>query len=372
MGNSKNSNTGVVNALLKSISKMTRLVVLLIIAVVVLFLILIFDNKPLFTIDFESTVVENTETDINDKTSQSDPQKADFFASVKNPLERLDNKNDLEAEYIKYGYRLVKETYKHIGPASDDPSKVYTGNNLACENCHLDAGQKKYSAPYIGVTGRFPQYRGRENKIGTIEERINGCMERSMNGKKLPIDSKEMRSYVAYMNWLSEGVPSGMEIEGKGFTKIDIPNRKVDLKNGQKIYKMRCASCHQPDGQGLKAGDEYTYPPLWGDDSYNHGAGMNRVLTAAQFIKGNMPLGATYENPILSDEEAYDVAGYINSHKRPKKANTQKDYPDLKRKPVSAPYGPWADDFNAEQHKYGPFQEIIKFYKEKYDITKSK
>jgi len=48
---------------------------------------------------------------------------------------------------------------------------------------------------------------------------------------------------------------------------------------------------------------------------------MHRVLTAAQFIKGNMPLGTTADEPLLSDEEAYDVAGYINSFTRPLKLN---------------------------------------------------
>lgn len=117
----------------------------------------------------------------------------------------------------------------------------------------------------------------------------------------------------------------------------------------------------------------YKYPPLWGADSYNNGAGMHRVITAAQFIKGNMPFGqATWVNPKLTDEEAYHLAGYINSFERPRKSNLEKDYPDLKLKPVSTPYGPWADDFSADQHKNGPFPTIIKYYKLEYGITKSK
>jgi len=116
----------------------------------------------------------------------------------------------------------------------------------------------------------------------------------------------------------------------------------------------------------------YTYPPLWGPDSYNDGAGMHRVITAAQFIKGNMPLGTTADEPLLTDEEAYDVAGYINSFARPEKANKMADFPDRRLKPMSTPYGPWADSFSADRHKFGPFGEIAAFYKAEYGLNKSK
>jgi thiosulfate dehydrogenase len=128
------------------------------------------------------------------------------------------------------------------------------------------------------------------------------------------------------------------------------------------------------DGQGQRALNSftYTYPPLWGPDSYNDGAGMHRVITAAQFIKGNMPLGTTADEPLLTDEEAYDVAGYINSFARPEKANKMADFPDRTLKPMSTSYGPWADSFSADQHKFGPYGEIAAFYKAEYGLNKSK
>ena len=106
--------------------------------------------------------------------------------------------------------------------------------------------------------------------------------------------------------------------------------------------------------------------------AFNNGSGINRVITAAQFIKGNMPYGTTYENPFLTDAEAYDVSGYINQQQRPKKPNLEKDFPDLLKKPVSAPYGPYVDNFSVEQHQKGPFQPIIAFYDKEYGIKKSK
>ncbi|GAA3553121.1 hypothetical protein GCM10022395_00830 [Snuella lapsa] len=275
---------------------------------------------------------------------------------------------------IKYGYELFINTPKYIGPENGNQNMAYAGNKLACKNCHLHNGTKPYSAPLIGIIQRFPQFRGRENKIGTIQERINGCMERSMNGHILPVDGKEIKALVAYLEWLSRYAPKDGNIEGKGFLKIDVPNRAVNPEKGKQIFQTHCIVCHGKDGQGVMAsnGFSYEYPPLWGSNSFNNGAGMTRVITAAQFIKGNMPFGTTYSAPVLTDEEAYDVAGYINMQQRPEKLNLEKDFPDIKKKPVSTPYPPYADPFSVEQHKKGPFQPIIKFYKDSFNITKTK
>ena len=129
------------------------------------------------------------------------------------------------------------------------------------------------------------------------------------------------------------------------------------------VYEERCQVCHGDNGQGLPATldirEGYLFPPLWGPDSFNNGAGMNRVLTASNFIKARMPLG----QPDLTDDEAYDVAAYINSKERPQKANLEVDYPDRKNKPVDSPYGPYADPFPPEQHRVGPYGPIREFYR---------
>ena len=290
----------------------------------------------------------------------------------KNVLSELDA---MDPE-VEQGYLLIAETPLHIGPLAEDPAMRFTGNHLTCANCHLKAGSQAGSASWVGVLDRFPQFGARSNKVGTIEDRINGCMERSMNGEKLPLDSEPMKAIVAYMNWLGEGLPEDRKDEYKGYGKIEVPKAAVDLEKGKSLYAKECALCHGQNGQGFRKPDGlkgYQYPPLWGADSYNDGAGMNRVITAAEFIKGNMPFGqATWDNPKLTDEEAFNIAGYINSFDRPVMKGTENDYPDKKLKPVSTPYGPWADDFPEEQHKYGPFLPIIDFYKKRYDITKTK
>lgn len=280
------------------------------------------------------------------------------------------------SEMVEYGYYLVAESAKYMGPHSEDPDMRYAGNTLSCTNCHLDNGTRAGSASWVGVIDRFPQFRGRENKEGTIEERINGCMQRSMDGKPLPEDSKEMQAIVAYMKWVGEDLPEDKKDIYKGFVKLEIPEGAVDLEKGKAIYTRECMVCHGKNGQGVAAADPtkgWQYPPLWGDDTFNDGAGMHRVITAAQFIKGNMPFGAaTWDEPKLTDEEAFHVAGYINSFPRPEKANKEADFPDRKLKPMSTPYGPWADNFPAEQHKYGPFGPIAEYYQQTYGIRKSK
>lgn len=290
----------------------------------------------------------------------------------KNPISEIENM-PLE---VKKGYYLISETSRFMGPGAAKIEDRYSGNNLACSNCHLQKGAQAGSGSWVGILERFPQFGGRGNKIGTIEDRINGCMERSMNGRKLPPDSDKLVAIVAYMNWLSEGLPEDRKAEFKGYPKIKIPDEKVDLVKGKQVYTKECVICHGENGAGvlsLEDNNSYTYPPLWGEDSFNDGAGMHRVITSAEFIKSNMPyLQATWDNPKLTDEEAYHVAGYINSFSRPHKLNTENDYPDKKLKPVSTPYGPWVDDFTSEQHKYGPYLPIMDFYKEKYGITKTK
>ena len=268
--------------------------------------------------------------------------------------------NDPLGQLIRYGYELMIDTANQIGPAAADPAKRYSGNNLTCQNCHLNAGAQPYAMPLVGVWGQFPQYRGREGQIGTLEERINGCMDRSMNGRALPLDGREMKAYLAYVKWLSTGVPDGAKLVGAGTKGVKEPARAADPAHGAAVFTQTCAQCHGADGLGKRAatGNGYQFPPIWGPDSYNNGAGMTRVLTAAAFVRHNMPFGTTFDAPVLSDEDAYDVAAYINSRERPDRADLDRDFPNKLQKPVDTPYGPYVDGFPALQHKFGPFAPI--------------
>ncbi len=271
--------------------------------------------------------------------------------------------DDKYGQIVRKGKALMEATYKHIGPEVKDVSKRYAGNNLACTSCHVDAGGRKFGNPWVGTFASFPQYRGREDAVSTTEERINGCMERSMNGRKLPLDSLEMKAMTSYLHFLSTGIPVGAKLDGGGTLKLKALARAADPAAGKLVYATTCVACHGANGEGLRRGkagdaDGYQFPPLWGADSYNNGAGMARVTLAAGFIKGNMPSGITHTTAVLTDEQAFDVAAYVNSQPRPVKANLDADFPARKNKPVDAAFGPYTPGFSAEQHKFGPWQPI--------------
>lgn len=264
-------------------------------------------------------------------------------------------------EMVILGNKILNQTSRYIGPAAKDSKMRFAGNNLSCSSCHAAGGTKQYQSAFVGIWGRFPQYKSRNDGVNTLENRINGCMQRSLNGKPIPIDSREMKAILSYMQWLSQGIPVGANIKGQGLISMPLMDRAADPKKGKIVYEDKCAVCHQSDGQGMKnpdqtTGDYYIYPPLWGKDSYNTGAGMYRELKAAVYIKANMPQG----NPDLTDEESYDVAAYMNSQPRPVKSDVDKDFPDKRVKPVDAVSGPYNDNFPQKQHQFGPYKEMMK------------
>ncbi|MGB3223754.1 MAG: cytochrome c peroxidase [Desulforhopalus sp.] len=266
-----------------------------------------------------------------------------------------------EDELIRYGALLLTDTYAQLGSGAKDDKMHFSGNGLNCTSCHQDNGTKQFGLPWMGVSQMYPQYRGREDKVAGLEERINGCFERSMNGKALAVDSREMKAMVAYVNWLSKDRPK--DVLGLATPKFEGPNRKADVKKGEEVYDRFCMSCHGKNGDGYQSmsasgSGSHVAPALWGANSYNNGAGMNRLLTTAAFIHSNMPLGTVWNRPAISNEDTYDVAAYLSSKDRPQMSGLEKDYPKLEKKAVDCPYPPYADDFPQEQHQYGPFQPI--------------
>ncbi len=271
--------------------------------------------------------------------------------------------NNAYGRLVRHGRDLITATYAHIGPEVSDPSKRFAGNNLACSNCHLQAGTKKFGIPLFGLFGVFPRYSTREGVPITIEDRLNSCMTRSMNGRALPVRAMEMQAMVAYIKFLSTGVAQDQLLPGMGTGKMPELDRPADPARGERDYAKTCAACHGQNGTGIRRSLPstdlgYMVPPLWGTDSFNDGAGMARLITAANFLHFNMPHGTDYLNPQLSPEQAWDIAAYMISMPRPHKAGLENDFPDLLQKPVDAAYGPFADGFSEQQHKYGPFAPI--------------
>ncbi len=261
-----------------------------------------------------------------------------------------------EGELILYGKDLIAHTADYLGPRG---SVMQISNGMNCQNCHLDAGTKIMGNNYAAVFSTYPKFRSRSGTRESIIKRISDCFERSLNGTKPDSASREMTAMVAYMTWLGQGTPTGERPAGTGLEKLAYPDRAADPKKGGLIYNAKCESCHGVNGAGVPMPDKvaYLYPPLWGENSYNDGAGLHRVSSFAGYVVNNMPFGASSENRLLTEEEAWDLAAFVNSQPRPHK-DQKNDWVDIAKKPIDFPYAPYADAFSEKQHKYGPFQPI--------------
>ncbi|MGB6949049.1 MAG: hypothetical protein WBD84_07600, partial [Methyloceanibacter sp.] len=102
-----------------------------------------------------------------------------------------------DGDLIRYGHSLIVDTASHIGKTAPDPQKRLAGNDLACVSCHLNAGLQPFAAPFVSTFATFPMLV--DDQVLTLKNRINGCMLRSMNGKALPDDGREMDALIAYM-----------------------------------------------------------------------------------------------------------------------------------------------------------------------------
>src|SRR5699024_11037071 len=226
-------------------------------------------------------------------------------------MEDLDP-DDPMTEAIQYGEEIFNET--------NTVMPDYVGNELSCQSCHADGGYSD-SSSMVGVTTAYPQYRPREGITFTLEDRVNGCMVRSMNGRMIPNDSSEMRALISYLTYISVGDEVGQERPWVVVNSMDeIP--EPDVVNGEELYESKnCLTCHGDDEQGTGTN---TGPALWGENSFNDGAGMGRLTKMAGYLQNNMPIGAEYE---LSDQEAADIAAFLLSQDRPVWESHDDDFP---------------------------------------------
>ena len=221
-------------------------------------------------------------------------------------------------------------------------SAPYVGNRQICSGCHLDAGRLANSAPLWASWVAYPAYRNKNDKVNTFIERVQGCFTYSMNaqaskaGHAPSANSDVMVALVSYAYWLASGAPTGdQRMAGRGFVELDEPAQGFDPKRGEAVYRDKCAVCHGTDGQGQTARGEIVFPPLWGAESFNWGAGMHKVNTAAAFIKLNMPFGLADPvagESLLTDQQAWDVAAYMNSHERPQDPRFEGDLAETRKK----------------------------------------
>jgi len=233
---------------------------------------------------------------------------------------------------IRRGRALLRNTR--------DSLPDHVGSGLRCFSCHLAEGTQAYALPLIGVYSRFPEYRSRNGLVNLLEDRINDCFERSLNGKALPREGRDMRDLVAYLAFVSRGVAPPGDLPGIRLRVLE--PLASDTVRGKQLFGSICARCHGADGGGTALA-----PPLWGPRSFNIGAGLARLRSAAAFIRDNMPNDRAVT---LTDQQAFDIAGYLVSRPRPDYAKKAEDWPAgdpppdvayptlgiLKKKPASA------------------------------------
>ena len=238
------------------------------------------------------------------------------------------------ADEIIYGKRLLADTARLL------PDNV--GAAMNCNSCHLLDGKIDAANGYINTVNFYPRVMPRAGKEVDLEMRINGCFQRSMNGKPLDREGREMKAMIAYMDWLRQGVAKDHRVDIVNAGAID-ESLVPDPENGKAIYALKCAACHGTDGEGMR--DQFgdiIFPPLWGEESFNIGAGLARTYKAAQFVKWAMPPsmhldGQLGQGGVLSDQEAIDVSEYFTHMPRPDFAPKVNDWPNGK-KPKDARY----------------------------------
>ncbi len=340
------------------ISKLILVIVVLVIGLIAMPIIFYYTNLP-----------DKPKDKINNADAAGTEVKKDAVAYWTAP-EVSSIADAKQKEQVEYGKELIAHTAKYLGP---NGSVLKISNGLNCQNCHLQAGTAVFGNNYGSVASLYPKFRARSGSTENIYKRVNDCFERSLNGKAIDTAGKEMQAIVAYINFLGTNVEKGKKAAGSGFKDLAFLDRAADPEKGLTIYTAKCQSCHQANGEGLFNGDktEYTFPALWAKNSFNDGAGLNRISNFAKYVKYNMPQGTTYQSPQLSDEEAWDVSAYILSQPRPH-INVPKDWPDKSKKPFDHPFGPYADNFSEKQHKFGPFKPIIEEQKKKEEESKSK
>lgn len=281
------------------------------------------------------------------------------------PIEDLPE-GRLKTELL-YGRSLILETPRWIGPEGSVLKN--TKSMMSCSQCHINGGVQSGGLPLWDTHGLYPQYRARENRILTVGERINTCIVMTLQGSPLPLEGREIQAMTLYVRHLGAGREVLLQDKDNRLPQLRDIDRPASVSHGEKVYQKYCLRCHGQDGQGVLAENKksYLYPPLWGEFSYRIGSSLFRNTMAARFIKANMPQDKIKTGEQLSDEEALDVAAFINDlkiHPRSPPPNFNL-FPHLEHKPFDYPLGPYVDHFSEEQHRLGPFQPIREYYEQK-------
>jgi thiosulfate dehydrogenase len=230
-------------------------------------------------------------------------------------------------DIVRMGEQIFRDPGTYAGP--------FVGNQLRCSNCHLQAGRLAGSAPMWAAYVAYPAYRSKNGHVNTFEERLQGCFRFSMNGRAPKLGDPVLVALESYSYFLAKGLPTGEAAAGRGFPALPKPPLPGDFSRGGQVYAAHCATCHGAQGLGQSSGGQVVFPPLWGPQSYNWGAGMTSIKNAAQFIHANMPLGL---GNTLSVQQAWDVATYIDSQVRPQDPRFVQDVEETRKRFHDSPF----------------------------------
>ncbi len=276
-------------------------------------------KKPLYCLLLLCLLLMGCPAEEEANTAEPTP-KPTPVSHWKAPAEMPNAKNNPKAEQIKYGEALINRTPAYLSPSAPDASLRVAGNHLACKNCHLQGGKAVHAMGFIGIDREYPKMYAPLNREVSLEERVEACFKGSLNGKNLP--AKERDAMVAYMRWLGSEVPESAPVPlpeaGLPALELEKNNTQGNPEMGADLYAYHCNACHGKDGLGLVADAKdlskgYTFPPVWGPDSYGKNSSMANVQTAARYLHKNMPLGHT----ILSESQAVAIAAYLQQQERP-------------------------------------------------------
>ena len=238
--------------------------------------------------------------------------RGDLSETVSKPPTEADIPADSLGASIRRGLYLLRFTPESL--------PQFALSSLRCTSCHQNDGTKATSVPLTASHARFPRYLARSAAVVTLADRVNYCLTRSLAGNALPHDSREMEDILAYLAFLSRGVPVG---RGSASSDGLIPMKDTlvgDAVRGRVLFESTCTLCHGPDGAGVAP-----FPALWGPRSFSIGASMARQERAASFIMHNMPQSKPGS---LSQQQAFDLSAFINSHPRPDSPGKRDDWPN--------------------------------------------
>ena len=279
----------------------------------------------------ESSKTEATSVSENAKSADKGTQAKQVFT----PPHDDEIPDDDFGKMIRLGSDIFRDTQNN--------AKEFVGNALQCTNCHIDRGRLANSAPLWAAYVAYPAYRDENGQVNTFQERVQGCFRYSMNGKAPPLGDKVLVAIETYAYFLAKGAPTGVNLPGRGYLKLSKP-ASLDYNHGKQVYAQKCAVCHAATGQGQSSSDGMVvFPPLWGERSYNWAAGMSSIANAAGFIKANMPLS---QGNTLSDQEAWDLATFIDSQERPQDPRFSSSVADTRKKYHDSPMSMYGQSVN--------------------------